>query len=306
MNIDHFFYVVEIADTHSFSQAARNLYISQPNLSHAVKQIENKVGFPLFERTSKGVFPTPQGQEVIERFRILRQEYMKVEDFLRTPFHSGKLYLNVGTLNVNRTAKAFTNIIQQYIKSPVHFSFLTYSYLDDLLPDVENAQLDFAVIGILSPYLKQTQNRLSNLSIEYFPIADVPICALVGPENPLYRNSEPITLDQLYSHTIIQYGNPSRDPHHSVPYVLGLSSHCYGEVHVSNSQLFYQTIQNTPAVGLIAATLESYDSFNTYSNIRILPIADCNVTAQYGYIKSRRIPLSSLAADVIKEIRPLF
>ena len=51
MRVEQFFYAIEIADTGSFSQAARNLYVSQPNLSHAVKQIEEQVGFPLFVRT---------------------------------------------------------------------------------------------------------------------------------------------------------------------------------------------------------------------------------------------------------------
>lgn len=303
MNIEQFFYVVEIADTCSFSQAARNLYISQPNLSHAVKQIEDKVGFPLFERTPKGVFPTARGREVIERFRILRQEYRQVEDFLRSPSPSSKLYLNIGALNVNRTSNAFIRIIQQYSKSPIHFSFLTYSYLDELLPLVENAQLDFAVVGFLSPFLKQMKNRLSNKSIEYVPINTAPICAAVGPQNPLYERQGSVSLEELYPYTIVQYGNPSNDPTHSVPYVIGLSNRCYGEVHVGSSQLFYGTLHQTAAVGLVSATRESYEYFQ---NLRLLEISDCQVYSEFGYIKSRRVPLSDIASQVLKEVSLLF
>ena len=73
VRVEQFFYAIEIADTGSFSQAARNLYVSQPNLSHAVKQIEEQVGFPLFVRTPSGVIPTPEGNDLIDHFRVLKR-----------------------------------------------------------------------------------------------------------------------------------------------------------------------------------------------------------------------------------------
>lgn len=306
MKIEQLFYAIEIADTCSFSQAARNLYISQPNLSHAVKQLEEKVGFPIFDRTPKGTFPTPEGRVLIERFRILKQEYDQVQDLLNSPRSRGQLHLNVASLNVNRTVLAFSEVIQQYLKSPINFSFLTYSFLDELLPLVETSQVDFAIIGNLSPFVKQVTNKLSNHSIEYFPFSDAPVCAIVGPENPLYKSQDSITIKDLYPYTIIQYGSPTRDPHHSVPYVLGLSAHAYGEVHVNNSQLFYTTIQNTSAVGLVSTTPESFALYNSWEKLRLLPLADCNITAQYAYIKSRRLPLSDIATGLLKNIMLLF
>lgn len=80
MNIHAYFYAVEIADTGSFSQAARNLYVSQPNLSHAIKQLEQAAGFPLFVRTATGVVPTPEGADLIARFRILKGEFLQIQD----------------------------------------------------------------------------------------------------------------------------------------------------------------------------------------------------------------------------------
>lgn len=306
MKIEQFFYVIEIADACSFSQAARNLYISQPNLSHAVKQIEEKVGFSLFDRTPKGTFPTPEGRALIERFRILKREYEQVQDVLNSPRIAGHLYLNVATVNVSRTALAFSETIQQYIESPLNFSFHTYSFLHEVLPLIETSQIDFAVIGTLSPFLKQFINKLNNHSIEYFPFKDTPICALVGSKNPLYTREGSITIKELYPYTVMQYGDPVKDPHHSVPYVIGLSAHAHGEVHINNSQLFYTTIQSTTAIGLVSSTPETFSLYNTWEGIRILPLSDCKVTAQYGYIKSRRIPLSDIANGLLNKLVKLF
>ena len=109
MKIEQFFYAVEIADTGSFSQAARNLYVSQPNLSHAIKQIERELGFPLFIRSATGVIPTAEGSAVIDHFRIIKREYEQVAQFLHTPDYPVRLSLRVATLNSNWTTQVFVN-----------------------------------------------------------------------------------------------------------------------------------------------------------------------------------------------------
>ena len=45
-------YVYEVYKEMSFSKAARNLFISQPSLSAAVKKEEAQIGFPIFDRTT--------------------------------------------------------------------------------------------------------------------------------------------------------------------------------------------------------------------------------------------------------------
>ena len=85
MKFDAIFYALEVADAGSFSQAARNLYLSQPNLSYAVRQLEKDLDVQLFHRVPGGVVPTEDGQELIERFRIIRREYEQIQSFSELP-----------------------------------------------------------------------------------------------------------------------------------------------------------------------------------------------------------------------------
>ena len=62
MNTQHFQYIVEIERTRSISQAAKNLYLSQPNLSRVLHELEEQLGFAIFERTSRGVMPRIAGR----------------------------------------------------------------------------------------------------------------------------------------------------------------------------------------------------------------------------------------------------
>ena len=58
-------YVCAIYREGSITRAAERLYVSQPCLSTAIKQLERELGFPLFERTSSSVKPTELGLEYI-------------------------------------------------------------------------------------------------------------------------------------------------------------------------------------------------------------------------------------------------
>ena len=66
LNVYHLRYALEIAKTGSIKNAAENLYMAQPNLSRAIKELENSVGITIFERTTKGVIPTADGRKFLE------------------------------------------------------------------------------------------------------------------------------------------------------------------------------------------------------------------------------------------------
>lgn len=73
MNTQHLKYAIEVGKTGSITQAAENLYIGQPSLSKALKELEESLGIVIFKRTSKGAVPTAQG----ERFLVYAREVLR-------------------------------------------------------------------------------------------------------------------------------------------------------------------------------------------------------------------------------------
>jgi LysR family cyn operon transcriptional activator len=61
MELRHLRYFLKIAETSSFTQAAKALNITQPTLSHQIKQLEEEIGTPLFDRAGRTVQLTAQG-----------------------------------------------------------------------------------------------------------------------------------------------------------------------------------------------------------------------------------------------------
>ena len=71
MNLSHVEIIVEIARAGSISQAAQNLYISQPGVSKILKKFEEEVGAQIFERVNSGVRLTPLGRRFVERAQYI-------------------------------------------------------------------------------------------------------------------------------------------------------------------------------------------------------------------------------------------
>ena len=83
MNILHLKYAVEVAKTKSISKAAENLYMGQPNLSRAIKELEESLGITIFDRTPKGITLTPQGEEFLQYARRIISQVDEVEQMYK-------------------------------------------------------------------------------------------------------------------------------------------------------------------------------------------------------------------------------
>lgn len=111
-------YVYTVWKHRSFSKAARELYLTQPALSAAVKRVETKLGLPLFDRASKPLQLTEAGMlyiEKAEQIRRLEQELQAQVDDL----HDN----STGTLRIGTThyfnVYVLPPVLRQYIgKSP--------------------------------------------------------------------------------------------------------------------------------------------------------------------------------------------
>ena len=74
MNFLHLKYAIMVAETGSISKAAEKLYVAQPNVSRAIKELESDLNITIFECNSKGMIVTPEGEQLIHYAkRILRQ-----------------------------------------------------------------------------------------------------------------------------------------------------------------------------------------------------------------------------------------
>ncbi|MBQ9472292.1 MAG: LysR family transcriptional regulator, partial [Ruminococcus sp.] len=67
-------YCIELARTLNFSRAAENQFVSQPTFSYQIRQLEDEVGFRIFERSGKGAALTPAGVQFVSFLSGMRED----------------------------------------------------------------------------------------------------------------------------------------------------------------------------------------------------------------------------------------
>ncbi len=110
MNLLHLKYAVEVERTRSITGAAANLFMSQPNLSRAIKELEESLGIILFKRTSKGIVTTTQGEEFLfQAKKILRQIDEMEEKYKKN--EPERQSFNISTPRACYITRAFTSLV---------------------------------------------------------------------------------------------------------------------------------------------------------------------------------------------------
>lgn len=94
MNIAHLKYAVEVEKTASITKAAENLFMGQPNLSRGIKELEETLGVKIFKRTSKGIVPTPQGEEFLGYAKSILAQIEEMESLYK-PEKNNKLKFSI-------------------------------------------------------------------------------------------------------------------------------------------------------------------------------------------------------------------
>jgi DNA-binding transcriptional LysR family regulator len=103
--------VITIADSGSLNEAARKLYVSQPNLSGVLKDLEKEIGITLFLRSNRGISLTPEGKEFIGFARQVVEQYALLED--RYIGKKAKKVFSVSAQHYSFAVKAFVETVKR-------------------------------------------------------------------------------------------------------------------------------------------------------------------------------------------------
>ena len=145
-------YVYKVYQTKNVSQAASELFISQPALSAAIKRAEQEIGAPIFNRKTLPLTLTPEGKvyiEAIERMIAIEEQMNdRIRDIRHT--HGGRLRIGVSTRLAHFIIPAILNAFHgQYPNVDVHIQNVSTRKLPNLLED-ETVDMLFAPLDLLS------------------------------------------------------------------------------------------------------------------------------------------------------------
>ena len=212
MDIHHLRYLTVIWQAGSITQAAKKLYMSQPNLSRAVKEIELETGFPVFRRTPHGVAPTSQGLPLLHYAQKILSQMDEMEKLYK-PAHEDILPLQVCVPPAPGFLLGFGDCLAKLPRAEnFSVSFVEASGLEAVSHVAEGP----SSIGILRYPQSQREyfeNALEDAGLVWEPLWEFDRCLIFSTEHPLAARTE-VFCCLLNGYTEIicgEFGDPGED-----------------------------------------------------------------------------------------------
>ena len=134
MTLQQLKYVITVAETGTITEAANQLFISQPSLTNAIHELEKEMNIVIFNRTNKGISLSKEGEgflgyarQVLEQAAILEDKYKRNG--------GGKKQFCVSTQHYSFAVNAFVDLIKEYGQEEYDFSLRetqTYEIIEDV------------------------------------------------------------------------------------------------------------------------------------------------------------------------------
>jgi DNA-binding transcriptional LysR family regulator len=202
MTLQQLKYVVKTLECGSISRAATQLYISQPSLSSAIKELENELKIIIFKRSSKGITLSSEGVEflsyarqIIEQTELLEQHYKETKP--------SKQLCTVSTQHYAFSVNAFVNLIQKSNTDEYKFTLReTRTY--DIIKDVADMRSEIGILYISSFNKSIIYKFLSENNLAFTQLFEAAPHVFVSKNNPLAQK-QTLTLDDLQEYPCLSF-----------------------------------------------------------------------------------------------------
>lgn len=204
MNLTHLKYIAEVEKTGSITKAAQNLYMGQPNLSKAIKELEEEMGFTIFKRTTKGVEPTQKGREFLEYAKKLLSQIDEIESIFKPSDNC--LHFSITVPRATYCSVAFTRFLNSLDRDEKMKIYFRESDAITAINDVAAGDTDIAVIRFQDMYKDYFTTLMSDKGLEAKPLYQFEMRLLMSKEHPLAKYDD-IPYHQLSEYTEICNGD---------------------------------------------------------------------------------------------------
>lgn len=294
MTLTQLRYVLAVADTHSMNEAARTLFIAQPSLSQAVKELEEEIGITLFNRSNRGVRITPEGEEFLGYARQVVEQYRLVEDRYIEKRNSKKKF-SVSMQHYTFAVKAFVELVKQFGMDEYEFAVHeTKTY--EVIEDVKNFRSEIGVL-YLNDFNRAVLTKLFQESeVEFHEILKCGIYVYMWKGHPL-AGKEEIAMEELDEYPCLSFEQGVNNSFYFAEEVL--STYAYKRLIKANDRA---TLLNL-MVGLNGFTLCSgiiCESLNGSDYCAVKLKSDEVMTI--GYLKRKGAAVSPLGQKYLEEV----
>lgn len=202
MTLQQIYYAIITSEVGSMNKAAEQLFISQPTLTSAIKELEAEVGIVIFNRTNRGVSLTNEGNEFLMHAKQVYQQYELLKEKYG-PDGNVKRKFSVSCQHYSFATKAFVETVKQFDTLMYEFAIKETKTLD-VIKDVGNSKSEIGILYKSEYNRKYLQRLLDENNLKFEPIVTCDAYVYIYKDHPL-AHEKSIRLDQLQDYPYLSF-----------------------------------------------------------------------------------------------------
>jgi DNA-binding transcriptional LysR family regulator len=291
MRFQQLHYIIKIVETGSMNEAAKQLFITQPSLSNAVRDLEREMGIDIFIRNPKGITLTKDGVEFLSYARQVVEQTSLLEERYKGKNTSRELF-SVSAQHYAFVVNAFVSLLKGTDMSQYEL-FLRETRTYEIIDDVKNFRSEIGVL-FLNSYNRDVLTKMfddNHLTYTSLFIAHPHI--FVSKSNPL-ADKTLVTLEDLEEFPYLSYDQGIHNSFYFSEEIMSQISHKKSIVVSDRATLFNLLIGldgYTIATGILNSNLNG-------DNIVSIPL-DVEDKIDIIYIRHEKANLSKMGEKFI-------
>ena len=299
MTLQQLRYAIGIAKVGSFNKAAENLFISQPSLTAAIRDREEEIGIFIFNRTSRGVSLTVEGEEFIAQASQLYHHYETVLERYSDGVHQKKKFA-VSTQHYSFAIKSFVEMVKKFNIDEYNFA-IRETKTKEVIDDVAGLKSEIGILYLSDFNRKYITYLLKERELEFHHLIDCKAYAYMWKNHPP-ASRKSVNLKDLSDYPCLSFEQSESGSYYFAEEIL--STNEYHRTIKANDRATMLNLM----VGLNGYTLCSgiiSEEINGSDYVAI-PFKDAkgedDRTMEIGYIVKKNFMLSTICRIYIREM----
>ena len=202
MTLQQLRYVVTVAETGNITEAAMRLFISQPSLTNAIRELEKEMQITIFSRTNKGVVVSNAGDEFLSYARqVLEQVGLMEEKFLNVK--EQRPQFSVSCQHYSFAVNAFVDVIQEFDANQYDFT-LRETQTHEIIEDVSHRKSEIGILYVSSKNEEIIMKLIRQNSLKFQELFTAKPHVFICSTHPL-ANKKKLTLEDLEEYPYLSF-----------------------------------------------------------------------------------------------------
>lgn len=291
MTLQQLKYVIEVANRGSINEAAKRLFITQPSLSNAIRDLEEEIHISIFDRSNKGISLSKEGVEflsyarqVVEQAELLESRYLNAKPSPQN--------FSVSTQHYAFAVNAFVSLVSEYGQEEYELALReTKTY--EIIEDVKSLRSEIGILYLNEFNGKVINKLLKSANLQFHSLFMAKPHIFISINNPLAKQSI-VTIDQLQNYPYLSFDQGEYNSFHFAEEILSTMSH-KKSIRVNDRATLFNLLIGlngyTISTGVLSADLNG-------NEIIPVPLA-CDETINVGWISHSHVSLSKLGAAYV-------